>query len=67
MNGAGNTIHNENNFSVFALMLLLNFIAGLDYANILEHSVKAVITASIWLAFKILSDYISGKRKPKDE
>jgi hypothetical protein len=58
-----NTSSNESNLSVFALMLVLNLVTGLDYANILEHSVKAFVTAFIWLAAKIAADYISNRQK----
>jgi hypothetical protein len=57
------TTHNTNNASVFLLMLILNIVQGLDYANIAEHSIKAIVTAFIWLVFKVIADKIAERKK----
>jgi hypothetical protein len=52
---------NVSNQSVFMLMLILNIVQGINYTNIAEHLIKAIITALIWLVFKIAADVISKK------
>lgn len=60
MNGA--TTNTGDNTAIFLLMLILNLITGLNYANIAEHTINAIITAFIWLVFKIVADHISAKK-----
>jgi len=60
MNSAA-TNHGDNT-AIFLLMLILNLVTGLNYANIAEHTINAIITAVIWLVFKIIADHLSGNK-----
>jgi len=53
--------HQPSNFSVFLLGAILNILAAVDYASLIDYSVKAVAGGIIWLAFKLLSDYLTEK------
>ena len=53
--------HQTNNFSVFLLGAILNVLAAVDYASLLDYSVKAIAGGLIWLAFKLLGDYITKR------
>lgn len=39
--------------------------ANLDYADLGEYALKAAIGGAIWMAFKLVSDYISDRMKKK--
>ena len=48
-----------NNLSVFLLGAVLNILAAVDYASLIDYSLKAIIGGAIWLAFKIAAEYFT--------
>lgn len=66
MNGA-TTTDTSNNISVFLFGAILNILAAVDYASLLDYSVKAIVGGLIWLGFKILGEMLSRRMKQKSK
>lgn len=62
MNGQPQTFSNT---SVFVLGAIINTLAVVDMNGLVDYSVKAIVGGCIWLAFKILADYISNRMSKK--
>jgi hypothetical protein len=63
MNGQPQTISNN---SVFILGAIINTLAVVDMNGLIDYSVKAIVGGCIWLAFKILADFVSTKMNRKN-
>jgi len=63
MNGA----NQGSNVSVFLLGVMLNIIVAIDYTSLMDYGLKAILGGVIWLGFKLLGEYVSGKLKKKPE
>lgn len=50
---------------VFLLGAIFNILANTEFSNLLDYALKALIGGFIWLLFKLVSDYISGRIKGK--
>lgn len=59
------TPQSSNNFSVFLLGAILNILAAVDYASLIDYSLKAIAGGLIWLAFKIAGEIITERVKNK--
>lgn len=51
----------QNNFSVFMLGAMLNILAAIDVAGIIDYSIRAFLGGLVWLVFKLLGDYLTKK------
>lgn len=56
-----------NNLSVFLLGAILNILAAVDFASLLDYSVKAFAGGLIWLGFKIVGDIVTASMSKKKE
>jgi hypothetical protein len=64
MNGTAQT-HYSNNISVFLFGVILNLLAVIDYSSLIDYSVKAIVGGLIWLAFKIIGEYLTVRMNKK--
>ncbi len=55
----------QSNVSVFLLGVVLNLMAAIDYASLLDYGLKAILGGLIWLGFKLLGEYIARKKQTK--
>ena len=62
MNGG----NQQSNVSVFLLGVVLNLMAAIDYAGLLDYGLKAVLGGLIWLGFKLLGEYVSKRIQGKN-
>lgn len=58
--------HNTNDPSSNIFLTGAILFANLDYSGLAEYALKAAIGGAIWMAFKLVTDYISEKIKKKD-
>ena len=58
MQGSSST---GNNLSVFLLGAILNILAAVDYASLIDYSLKAIIGGAIWLLFKVAAEYFTKR------
>jgi hypothetical protein len=67
MNGTAQ-VQNSNNISVFLFGAILNVLAAVDYTSLIDYGVKAILGGVIWLAFKIIGEYMAARiaRKVKE-
>ncbi len=61
MNGG----NQQSNLSIFLLGVLLNLMAAINYASLFDYGLKAFLGGLIWLGFKLLGEYITGKMQKK--
>ena len=61
-----NTSGTTNNFSIFLLGAILNILAAVDIASLVDYSLKALIGGAIWLGFKMLGEYVSKEIHEKN-
>lgn len=64
MNAIVNNV--QNNIPAFMLGAILNVLAAVDVAGLVDYLVRAIVGGIVWLVFKILADYLS-KRINKDK
>jgi hypothetical protein len=51
----------QSNSSVFMLGMILNIMAAVNYSNLLNYGLQAVLGGAILLGFKLLGEYLSRK------
>ncbi len=61
--------HPPTGFTVFLLGALFNILATAEITSLLDYAVRAVVGGMIWLAFKLVGDYLSDRYilKKKDD
>ncbi|HVD99538.1 MAG TPA: hypothetical protein VNB90_15120 [Cytophagaceae bacterium] len=57
----------QSNVSIFLLGVVLNLMAAVDYASLMDYGLKAILGGMIWLGFKLLGEHISRKFQKKKE
>lgn len=58
-------INNDSQSQVFLTGAIL--CANLDYSGLLDYAIKAIIGGAIWMGFKLAADFITEKRRRKQE
>ena len=53
--------HTDQSSSLFLTGTIL--LANMNYSDLLDYSIKAIIGGAIWMGFKIAGDYLSKKVK----
>jgi hypothetical protein len=61
----GTATHSPNNLSIFLFGAILNVMAAIDFTSLLDYSLKAVAGGIIWLAFKLLSEWLTERIKTR--
>lgn len=55
------TQHHSSNTTVFLLGAIFNIIASTEWSSIGGYALKATVGGIIWLAFKLVGDYVSNR------
>ena len=53
--------HSDQSSSLFLTGTIL--LANMNYSDLMDYAVKALIGGAIWMSFKIVGDYLSNKMK----
>ncbi len=59
MNGIMNNV--QHNMPAFVLGAVLNVLAVVDVAGLVDYLARAVAGGIVWLVFKLLADYLSKR------
>ena len=51
----------ESHLTIFLLGALFNILASIQIASLFDYAFKAMVGGVIWLAFKLLGDFLSQK------
>ncbi len=55
--------HNTNDQSSSLFLTGTILLANMNYTDLMDYAIKAVIGGAIWMVFKIAGDFISNKIK----
>lgn len=55
--------HNTNDHSSSLFLTGTILLANMNYTDLMDYAIKAVIGGAIWMVFKIAGDFISNKIK----
>ena len=53
--------HSDQSSSLFLTGTIL--LANMNYSDLMDYAVKALIGGAIWMGFKLMGDFISNKLK----